>query len=126
MWVSGVVYRVDVVRGELLDDDGGGGDFRWLRPWKAQDAVYYGSQLLDSTDYVKGMAVSPDNQRVLWLARETDTLGGDHHKLRYYDAAEGVVRTVSERCWRQSFVWVSEEDLKPVPQPQLPSAWTPF
>ncbi len=142
LWAGNTRYEIDLARMEFVRNKRSTGPF-WLWRHNGVVEVYHRDRVLDSVDtsdfdpnhpYLKidALTPSPDGERALWI----ESNAPDRPQLKYWDTADGVVRTVaqgpkrlSRRGWRnrKCAFWVSAGSLDPPAKTSaVPDGWTPF
>ena len=89
-------------------------------PRRFTQELCHGERLLGQPRSIH-VAVSPDHQRVIWYAYSP------RRALHYYDADDGVARTVVEGWCGRSLLWFAEDGLAASSREgDLPAGWAKF
>ena len=128
-------YRVDLLQGCLVKDDGLGGGYRYRRRINSEELLC-DRVLLDRGRTIPEVAVAPGGQGIVWQVRPLiHLLRGSHvSTIRFHDAQSKSSHTVAtewiprawddrQRSFEGNLMWISAEDLKPAASATAPSGW---
>jgi hypothetical protein len=132
-------YRIDLAAGRVTKDDGLRGPYRY-RCVDGLSDLFFGAKLLEGTEAIPAVAVSPDGQSVAWEVRALEAPLGQapRSSIRFQAAQAKETQTVASEWIPEVYgtgyghslegnvLWISSNDLVRKPAERPAAGWTAF